>query len=116
MKLSNAGRVAGLLCVVAVAVVFAAVPAQAAASKHCGNAFAGPDDPGFSIVVTHFACSTARRFTRQLVREGQLGPRRCPTYSSCGVAGFRCRARRTGDLYRQRCVRGRQVFSFGGGS
>jgi hypothetical protein len=82
----------------------------AASVRHCGNAFASPDQPGFDIRVKHMACSSARRVTREWVRD-------CGGRSVCRVHGFRCVKRRTVDtLYRVHCARLIQRFSFGGGS
>jgi hypothetical protein len=84
--------------------------ATAASVRHCGNAFASPDQPGFDVRVKHMACSSARRVTREWVRE-------CAGQSPCRVHGFRCVKRRTVDtLYRVHCARLIQRFSFGGGS
>ena len=86
-------------------------PGAAASSvRHCGNAFASPDQPGFDLRVKHMACSSARRVTREWVRD-------CAGRSPCRVHGFRCVKRRTVDtLYRVHCARLIQRFSFGGGS
>ncbi len=82
----------------------------AASVRHCGSAFASPDQPGFDVRVKHMACSSARRVTREWVRE-------CAGRSPCRVHGFRCVKRRTVDtLYRVHCARLIQRFSFGGGS
>ena len=81
-----------------------------ASVRHCGNAFASPDQPGFDVRVKHMACSSARRVTREWVRD-------CGGRSVCRVHGFRCVKRRTVDtLYRVHCARLIQRFSFGGGS
>ena len=104
-----------LLAMIAVALTasgFTLAHAEGAAAsvRHCGNAFASPDQPGFDVRVKHMACSSARRVTREWVRE-------CAGRSPCNVHGFRCVKRRTVDtLYRVHCARLIQRFSFGGGS
>ena len=81
-----------------------------ASVRHCGNAFASPDQPGFDVRVKHMACSSARQVTREWVRE-------CAGRSPCRVHGFRCVKRPTVDtLFRVHCARLIQRFSFGGGS
>jgi hypothetical protein len=57
--------------------------AAASSVRHCGNAFASPDQPGFDVRVKHMACSSARRVTREWVRE-------------CGIrfSWLRCRGER----------------------
>ena len=87
-----------------------AQPAAAASVRHCGNAFASPDQPGFDVRVKHMACTSARAVTREWVRN-------CAARSPCRVHGFRCVKVRTVDtLYRVHCARLIQRFSFGGGS
>jgi hypothetical protein len=87
-----------------------ASPVSASSVKSCGNASSGPDTPGFDVRVKHMACSSAKRVTREWVRD-------CIGQTTCRVHGFSCRKRHTVDLlYRVHCIRNVQRFSFGGGS
>jgi hypothetical protein len=102
----------GMIAVALTASGFALAHSEGAAAsvRHCGNAFASPDQPGFDVRVKHMACSSARAVTREWVRN-------CAGRSSCRVHGFRCVKIRTVDtLYRVHCARLIQRFSFGGGS
>ena len=103
----------GMIAVTLTASGFTLAHAEGAAAssvRHCGNAFASPDQPGFDVRVKHMACTSARAVTREWVRN-------CAARSPCRVHGFRCVKVRTVDtLYRVHCARLIQRFSFGGGS
>lgn len=86
-----------------------------ARGRACGNAFSGPDDPGFQIQVAGMPCSAAKYLTRRIIRAGTWGVA-CPRSSPCVLRGYTCYWIPNGDLKRQRCRRGNRRFSFGFGS